>query len=134
MKNFLTVFVFLLTASIASWAQNDEFGFNPANFNGNFCVKFQSNAHKHFYAVNTTQLSSEYEKKFFQNLVFGDNKVAAISTILPNGVLYLSAPVSFTEDEITTKVNLFKTQSQQAANIHPQEQQQIYNQQNNKGN
>jgi hypothetical protein len=119
---------------MASWAQNDEFGFNPANFNGNFCVKFQSNAHKHFYAVNTAQLASEFEKKFFQNLVFSDNQLAAISTILPNGVLYLSAPVNFTEDEITTKVNLFKTQSQQAANIHPQEQQQIYNQQNNKGN
>lgn len=130
--SFLLLTVGGILKTNTATAQNSEFNFQRNSFNGNFCVKFSENAYRNFYAVDMAQLNGEFGEKYFQDLVYKSNKVAPISTVNSDKILYLAAEKNFSVTEISNLVLVMKSKTLAASGIKTDTEKEQYNQNNSK--
>jgi hypothetical protein len=124
MKSF-SAFI-LLIFTIATYSgygqQNDnssdqsvKFHFDQKDFGDRFCVAADNDADYNYYVINMEKFAGRYEKIYFLNLVFTNDKIVNIDAEIDNTQLWFKSSIQNPENDITCLMDDLKKQTDQAA-------------------
>jgi hypothetical protein len=106
MKIITRVFFILLFSSFvkSNFAQVESIPYyDHLNFNNSFYTIAENDAKSNYYAVNLSVFRSSVEKKYFENLAFGENRLIRIDSGNPD-VAWFRVKKLYSADEINVLI------------------------------
>jgi hypothetical protein len=115
MKKPFLALCFLVIASAGVFAQSGvNLVFDQSGFGNKFSVLVTSDSDYDYYAADITKLPARFEKIYFLNLVYNEQKIFSIDADITKDQLWFKAYKTYKENEITCLFDDLKSKTIEA--------------------